>query len=376
MSWIAVAEQERPTTEAPVERRVQIEDLDEGKIFSINTQATKFSLRAIDINPSEGFPQGVVLARTVNSDGSFGGDVALDYGEHRRAPVLVWNSVFGADDLAKPYVLFERVQLKGSDLKGTILDLNKSKFPDVDIIVMWDAPLHGDPITEVHGHEMESLGEVLGEHATIQAPDGQERSLAEIRAGVMDLRGKHEKKFEDQTRDTVRQQISEITAQREFAVKQASESQKAEVAAACSAIIEQHASTCRAITDACLLHVSAGDHNYELEYVGHVLTMYADSLYQVASRVTSDPAIAAAATQEVLNVVADATWRSFFLTRLAYIRRQPNGQCCVFSERGKNLGRYASKEKAQHRLRQVEYFKRKGAEIDLEAVESLDEVRL
>lgn len=377
MNWIVIAEQKRPVKETPVEARVKIEDLIQGNIFSINSQATKFELQTIDVKPATGFPHGRVMARTVHMDGSYGGDAVLDYGEHRGYPVLLWNSIFGASaDLGKEYELYERVQLKGSDLKGTILDLNKSKFPDCDIIVMWDSPLHGDPITEVHGHEMESLGEKLNEQEKVKTPEGQETTLAALRAGVMDLRGKHEKKYEDKTKEIVQQQIAEATSQHQASLDQVTAEQKAEIGRVCAAIIEQHSGTCRAITDACVMNVSAGSNNYEIEKIGDMLTNYADSVYHLASRLTSDLSVASAATREVLNIVADAAWKSFFLTRLAYIRKQPNGQYCVFSEKGKRMGCYGSKEKAQHRLQQIEYFKRKGAEVDLDTMDSLDDVRL
>jgi hypothetical protein len=45
------------------------------------------------------------------------------------------------------------------------------------------------------------------------------------------------------------------------------------------------------------------------------------------------------------------------LVKLAYIRKLPNGKYRVFSEKGRNLGTYKSRDAAKERLRQVEYFK-------------------
>lgn len=45
------------------------------------------------------------------------------------------------------------------------------------------------------------------------------------------------------------------------------------------------------------------------------------------------------------------------LIKIAYIKKMPNGKYRVFSEKGKNLGTYNSRDAAKKRLRQIEYFK-------------------
>ena len=45
------------------------------------------------------------------------------------------------------------------------------------------------------------------------------------------------------------------------------------------------------------------------------------------------------------------------LVKIAKIRKLPNGQYRVLSQKGKNLGTYKSREAAEKRLRAVEYFK-------------------
>jgi hypothetical protein len=49
------------------------------------------------------------------------------------------------------------------------------------------------------------------------------------------------------------------------------------------------------------------------------------------------------------------------LLKIAKIRKLPNGQYRVLSEKGKNLGTYKTQEEAKKRLRQVEFFKHKNA---------------
>lgn len=44
--------------------------------------------------------------------------------------------------------------------------------------------------------------------------------------------------------------------------------------------------------------------------------------------------------------------------------RKVGSQWCVFSKSGKNLGCFSSRKKALDRLRQIEFFKRKGKKDD------------
>ncbi len=53
------------------------------------------------------------------------------------------------------------------------------------------------------------------------------------------------------------------------------------------------------------------------------------------------------------------------LIKVAVIVRLPNGKWRVKSHKGKNLGTYDSKEDAQKRLKQIEFFKhKKGSDIE------------
>lgn len=61
------------------------------------------------------------------------------------------------------------------------------------------------------------------------------------------------------------------------------------------------------------------------------------------------------------------------MIKLGFIKKLPNGKYCVFSETGKNMGTYSSKDQAKKRLRQIEFFKHKKASksIDLSDVDNL-----
>ena len=61
------------------------------------------------------------------------------------------------------------------------------------------------------------------------------------------------------------------------------------------------------------------------------------------------------------------------IMKLAYIRKTPDGKYRVLSEKGKHLGTYRSKEQAEKRLKQIEYFKhkkkKKASDINPECVD-------
>jgi hypothetical protein len=373
MSWLLLADAPKPPQETGsemAERRTPIEKLDQGKIFSINSQARKFELVAFDPIATTEFPRGRILARVVEKDGSYGEEVSLDYGEHQGASVVVWNSA-ESESVTKPYEVFERVRLKGTDLCGCTIELNKSKFPDCDIIVMWEQPLHGDMITEVHGHEIESLGEQLDPQTKF---GGGDKSLAEIRQVVMDLRGNHEKKYEDKTKAIVKEQIGQALAARVASIKQFDETTRKQANAFYQAFAQAHAAELRRMADACVLHVTAGDGDYEIERIGTMVTSYADRIWQMASVTTRDPELAGVVAKRAIDTIADVAWRGYFITRFAYIRKE-DGEYRVYSEKGKRLGSSPAKSQAVKRLRQIEYWRRHGADIDVEQMDTIEEAR-
>lgn len=60
-----------------------------------------------------------------------------------------------------------------------------------------------------------------------------------------------------------------------------------------------------------------------------------------------------------IDTLLEKTENYFNMAVFAYIRKLPNGQYRVFSENGRNLGTYDSKNKAKERLKQIEFFKHK-----------------
>lgn len=68
------------------------------------------------------------------------------------------------------------------------------------------------------------------------------------------------------------------------------------------------------------------------------------------------------------------------LVKEAYIKKLPNGQYRVYSQKGKNLGTYDSEKEAEKRLRMVEFFKhlknnkkikkKANKELDLQKIEA------
>lgn len=45
------------------------------------------------------------------------------------------------------------------------------------------------------------------------------------------------------------------------------------------------------------------------------------------------------------------------ITKVSYIKKLPDGQYRVYSEKGRNMGTYGSRAAAQKRIKDIEYFK-------------------
>jgi hypothetical protein len=361
MGWIAFADSTLPA----VEPRLRIEELKRGSVFSLNTQARKFELKSIEIQASAGYPEGRIEARTVKQDGSYGPDAILNYGQHRAAKVVVWADLVADEEVTRPLSMFEKVQSMEGDMQGVIIELNKSKFPDCDIIVVWEKPYKGELITEMHAPELKGTGECLGGE-----DKWGEKTLNEIRAMVMELQEKHEQKYEDKTREIIQEQL----ASHQASIKALDGVREKEVDRVVGMLAEQQALFLKSVKDSCVMHVSAGIHNYEADRMGEMLTNYLDDLYRMASRLTPDPLIANRAASVCSQVIADAALRDYFLTRFAYVREGDKGRWNVYSEQGKLLGHYASKDKAVRTLRQAEGNLRRSGSFRPEEIESLDQV--
>lgn len=370
MNWILLADDQTTKTAEPSGQHKRIDQLRQGQVFSINGQAKRFELVMIDLSATEKNPGGRIIARVKGDDGSYGDDVTLDYSEYKDQPLLVLQSVESPSEV-KGLELYDRIRLKGTDLCGCAIDVDRSVFPECNVVVIWDQPLRGDMITQVHAHEVEDLGERL----TARTKVG-ERSLAELRQVVLDLRANegHEQRQDDRARENVRQQVNQALQQQATAFKQHDEAMRRQAQVVRQAFNERHALELRQMAEACVLHVTAGEANYEIEQMSGLLTSYADRLWQLASQVTSDPELATITATEVMHTIADVAWQGYFMTRFAYVREE-EGRCCVLSEKGKRLGSYASKDKAVKRIRQIEYWKRHGAEVDVESLVDLEDVR-
>jgi hypothetical protein len=361
MKWIKLAATEKVKQEAdPGSQKVALESLTVGQIFSINPQARKFELRSIELKASSQFPEGRILTRQINDDGSFGSHLDLDYGLHKGMKVCVWGHS-GEDVVGRAYELFEKIRLKGADLSGVIIDVDRSQFPDCGMVAIWETPLRGQMITEVHAHEIESMNEICNGQRKWGCGD---KSLAEIRQIVMDLRGEHDKKLEDRTRTLIRQQIQNALKEHAEEVKTIEDKEKQAVSEVCDKAIQQFAAEFKRISDACVLFVSAGEHNYEADKIGEVLSNYADSVYYRVSTMAKDPKIVGQASLEVLDVISASALKSYYMTRHGVIRKEGD-HWAIFSENGKKLGHFASKKKAVQRLRQIEYFKRHGESTEI-----------
>ena len=55
----------------------------------------------------------------------------------------------------------------------------------------------------------------------------------------------------------------------------------------------------------------------------------------------------------------------------SYIRKMPDqDRWCVYTEKGRSMGCYLSREKAKNRLKQVEMFKHMSLDISIEEIEN------
>lgn len=316
-----------------------------GDLFSINEKARKFAFIRMDDQR--------VVAKEVMPDGRRTGVAILPMAGLADINLMVWAQE-PVKDLSKEYALYDRVVLTGAALNGTVIDINSSKFPDVDVVVLWDSPLHGNTMTEVHPHEITPLGS--------RADNGVYQTACEAREFLKNIQDQR-RAFQKQD---VASQLAAVTAQKQMATerenertemaKQISETARVESNKIAAKVIEIHSEDLRRIMDAGANMILAGTYNYEVDQIPEYINSYGEYVYARVERETSNNDVKMPATAEVVKTLAKSILDSYFLVRQAYIRRH-KGKWVIIAKSGKVLGSYDSKQDAVKRLRQIEYFK-------------------
>jgi len=327
----------------------RMEDLNRGEIWSINPKAKKFVLSNID-------PLGLI------NSSEYGGNngVGMQYVDYKDADVYVWGEVAEAPTQDK-IEIWQRVAQSGADgMKGIVVDVNDTKFPDVDICILWDSPMHSRWITEEHPDELMVLNEALTDEQTERAKEA--RSL------VKDLQGQHDKKYEDKTREIVKQELGQgMTPQPQMPPQQQNQGIPQAQARAIHAAVQKtvkdtmnaYAQDFRYMVEAGMLALTANEDGGEIDQIPEIIDSHIENIHVKVASVTDNNDVKIPATMAITQALSNTMLKQYFLTRYAFIRRQGN-RWKVINAKNEQLGIHPNRKLAAKQLRNVEYRHRKN----------------
>lgn len=337
MSWV----KPKPAATSIIgQKQLPLSQVCAGQLFSINEKSTRFSL--VRMGNEE------MTVQPVTDGGKLTPPIQLP------APtedfcVLVYEPAEPEPVLARDFDTYDRVKLCTLGTQGTVIDVNKSKFPDVDLSILWDGIIYGNRITEVHPHEIAPLG--------IKASGEQYEIAKKAREFLRVMQDNHQIEHMEKVKKEIAQSLSTQQARRAQIIKEQEEQEVQQVKGVVKDAISTYASDFRTITDAGVIAITAGTSNYEIDELPTIINHYADTIYSKVSQITDSIDLRAAATDSIMKKIASTALDTYFLTRQAYIRRH-DGKWGVFTSKGKLIATHKTKKGAVQQLRAIEYNKR------------------
>ena len=317
-----------------------VSNLVSGQLFSINSKSRKLSFVRVAADDQmvvqPVMPTGLGPEMTVAAPS----DIDVMVHQPEVAPI---------NPLSKEYCLYDRVQLRNANLTGTVIDINKSKFPDVDLIILWDKVLHGSLMSEVHPHEIEQLN---------NKAEGKVYDLAkEAREFLKNVQDQYHQSFKDK----ITKEVVDATAARKqkleaFTTRQA-QLKTDKIRQVAAATVNKYAGEFKTIVNAGILSITAGEHDYETDEVPIIVNNYSDTILAKVNTMTDDQEVTVPASVEIMKFISKSIMDGYHLIRQAYIRKHKSG-FGVFSESGKLLGQHQTKKDAVKQLRAIECHKR------------------
>jgi len=321
------------------------DELERGEIFSLNTKSRQLALDTIDTRSNELFVRAVV-------NGMMGDPMTLPYESYQGRFIVAHGHVESIDRPdALTFNLYDRVNHKAHATPGTVVDINRQKASNWELIILLDSYVDGTRVIEAHLDDCDHLGE--------QA-DGDTMELAKkAHSIVRDMSDDYEQQHERQAKAVVQEGLAAMQAKRIEYVKALEQKQDRDVQTLVHNATAQFSKEFKSIVEAGVLSITAGEHNYEIDKCAELADSYMESIIHRVRQISHNENLNLAASIEIMKVLASLMEDGYFLTRLGYVRKH-KGRWAVYSKKGKILGTHPTKEKAQRQLRAIEVNKRHG----------------
>jgi len=333
--------------------KTSLDQLKHGEVFAINAKSKKFAFKRY---ATEGEKIIAIVANQLESAEKIGAEIALSLSELGNRPVLSWGvlpMVAHQDEEQHEYEPFDRVVLlQEGDGKiiGTVIEMNDDKFPDRDIIILWDQMFHGKWVDECPIHSIQWNGEKA---------NGDQMQIAKaIRPIVRELRDEHRKRQQPPIQ-TVQ---SSNEKEREDYRRQLTAGVQKEAESVAKRVLADHAHDVKMIVDACLLSVMAGEYNYQRDKMSEILASYLETMDMWIRPYSESAIVQSAAIQLIARRMQQLSDDGYFFIRKSYIKELPRGGFAVYSSDSELIGKYPTRIKAISQIKARERRQRYGYE--------------
>jgi len=104
------------------------------------------------------------------------------------------------------FELWDRVRLLTNGIEGTLIETNKDKPGDTDLLIKWDTKVAGEEITEVHPTEVNKIGKVEDEKEI--------EKLQKVREKFLEEKIKYQEDFDKQIEKEVKEEMDATKEER------------------------------------------------------------------------------------------------------------------------------------------------------------------
>lgn len=316
--------------------RVFALELQPGNIWSLNEKSRRFAfIKRIAEN---------ALVQQIAPNNKPGEEMVIDL--PLGVEIVLWPSDKQPENMsAKEFCLFDRVCSCDNTIQGTVIDINRSRFPNIDLSVLWDIPVRGDVIGELHPHEVCYAGQ--------RALNEQYELAKEARQFLVNIREQQHDSLNEEIKTDI---VSASAIEQQFKDKlkvQMSDRDQVQIAEITKLVIDANAKDLKMIMDQGTIMITAGTYNYEIDAIVDLTQNYTDYIYGKVDKIATIEEHKIPIVNQIIKHLASTILDSYFLIRQAYVRKN-KGKWGVFSKAGKLLGTHDSKKQAIAQLRAIE----------------------
>jgi len=345
MSWIKTAKEQEQKAKP---NYISIMDVKSGQVFSLTEDSRPFRMGAIcKIAGTDGVERDFVEVRSADT----GAKELFPVADYQEVPVVIRQDPNLQEKVQARYYDYDRVLYKrGNGVKGTVIAISSSRYPDINATVLLDSMVDGKWVVDCCTPDIEPVKNDKGQ--TVIDDRGEE--IREIASMVKETRRDGASDHNKGLMAKLHTQMAKIASEKVEKQGKIDEATDAEVNEVVAAVLDRWPEDIKNINDAVVCAITSGAHNYEIGQIPEMLRNYAEDVHNKVTRVSSNLDIHVKATEGLLNKVANTAINQYFILRQGYIKPYNTGWA-VYARTGELIDKHPNRKKALSQIRAMEW---------------------